>query len=259
MSWALRRKILYIIGVVLFFALLFGVPLFYWYNSIPSSCTNGKQDQGETSPDLGGPCRFSDPSTLAPSSVLWARAFKVRDGEYSAAGYIQNPNDDAGVGKISYQFKLYDSENVLVAERAGSTYVMPGGVTPVFENNISAGNRIVTHTFLTTQKDWRWEHLRDASKAIVVSDRKISDVMTNPRISAEARNSSVKNILNISFIAVAFDTAGNALAASASKIDRLDAGQSTSLVFTWPVPFAEPVGRVDILPILPPVPAWTAK
>ena len=259
MSWAARRRAIYALGVLTFFSLLFGIPFFSWYNSIPPSCTNRTQDQGETAPDRGGPCPLSDPASLAPSSVMWARAFKVRDGQYNAAGYIQNTNDFAGVEQVSYRFKLYDSENVLVAERDGATFVMPGGITPVFETNIDSGNRIVTHAFLTVAPDWQWKHLTDTSRVVVVSDRKVADVGTTPRISAEANNTSVSTILNISFIAVVFDTAGNAFAASASKLDRLDAGKSAPLVFTWPTPFPALVGRVDIIPLLPPAPAWTAK
>src|SRR4051812_12046883 len=116
MSWAMRRRILYAVGVFLFLCIVIGGPVAYHYLSEPATCSDGIQNQNETAPDRGGPCPLADENLLAPSSVMWTRAFKVRDGSYSATSYIQNPNDHAGVAQINYIFSLYDSQNVLVAE-----------------------------------------------------------------------------------------------------------------------------------------------
>src|ERR1700683_2811708 len=130
MSWAGRRKFLYITGIALFFAVIIGVPLAYKIATIPPSCQPPfLADQGPGSVP-GGPCLILNDSYLQPSAVLWARAFQVRDGSYNAVAYIQNPNANAGVISANYQFSLYDSENVLIAERSGTTYIMPGGITP---------------------------------------------------------------------------------------------------------------------------------
>jgi len=48
------------------------------------------------------------------------------------AAYIENPNDGAACASVAYHLGLYDSENVIVAERTGTTFIMPGGITPVF-------------------------------------------------------------------------------------------------------------------------------
>src|SRR5262245_56248218 len=128
MSWAMRRRVLYVIGVVIFFAVLIGVPVAIALHKAPT-CFDGVQNQGETSIDLGGPCTLLDPSAITPTAVMWARAFKLRDGMYDAVAYIQNPNSAAGVGSVKYHMALYDSENVLVAERFGDTPIMPGGIT----------------------------------------------------------------------------------------------------------------------------------
>ena len=253
----MRRRVLYIVGLALFFGTLIGVPLAYKYFTVPPTCSDGKQNQGETAPDRGGQCPRVDANTLAPSSILWARAFRVRDGSYTATSYIENPNDHAGVLHAPYIFRLYDQDNVLIAERAGETYVMPGGITPVLESAIGTGHRIVAHTFFQFTRPLTWEHYDDASVAITVNDRSLESADTSPRLEARADNTSVKNYLNVSFVAVIFDTAGNAFAVSATRLDRLEAGQSAPIVFAWPQPFAMQAGRIDIIPLLPPVPAWT--
>jgi hypothetical protein len=259
MSWAMRRRILYLLGVTIFFSVLIGVPVAYKLSTVPPTCHDGQQNQGETAPDKGGPCALVDTSMLAPSSVLWTRTFKIRDGSYSATSYIQNPNDHAGVANISYIFRLYDAQNILVAERRGETYIMPGGITPIYQPDIDTGNRSASHAFFEFTSKGTWEHFDDTSRLIRVTDRIVSDADTVPRLEAKATNTSVGAIADINFVAVIFDTAGNAFASSATHVDRLEAGDSKQIVFTWPNPFALQVGRIDIIPVLPPKAAWTEQ
>lgn len=246
MSWASRRRSQYAFGVVIFFVLLVGAPATYWYFSAPPSCSDGKQNQGETSPDRGGPCPLLDERGLSPSATLWARAFRVRNGSYNAVAYVQNSNEQAGVRTVGYRFGLYDEKNVLVAEKSGTTYIMPGRITPVFEGGILTGNRIATHTYFEFLEPLVWERMQDSAGVIQISDRQVSDEATAPRIRARATNTSVHDREAIVFTAVVFDGAGNAFAASQTTLASLSAGASADIVFTWPDPFNITIGRVDI-------------
>lgn len=252
MSWASRRRASYAFGVFLFFFILIGVPVAYWYFTIPPTCEDGIQNQEETSIDRGGPCLLLDEGSLAPAPVLWARSFPVRDGSYSAVAYLQNANDGAGVREVSYRFSLYDSENVLVAEREGSTFIMPGGVTPVFESGIQTGNRKAVRTYFVYTEEHVWERMQDRSHIVVINDKKISDTLTIPRVSASAINNSVRDIDDIHIIATVFDAAGNAFASSQTMMPKLKAGEKKDITFTWPDPFDISVSRIDIIPLVTP-------
>src|SRR3954467_14194633 len=115
MSWAMKRRVLYVLGVIIFLAILIGVPLAISLHKEPT-CFDGVANQGETSPDHGGPCVLLDEASITPNAVILARSFRVRDGTYAAIAYIENPNSGAGVEKVKYRMALYDSENVLVTE-----------------------------------------------------------------------------------------------------------------------------------------------
>lgn len=252
MSWASRRRTLYLSGVLLFFLVVIGIPLaVYLYR--PATCTDGVQNQEETSIDRGGPCPLLDEKSLSPHSILWARAFRVRDGSYNAVAYIQNPNDGAGVLSAPYRFGLYDENNVLVAETTGSTFIMPLSITPVFAGTIDTGNRVVARTYFEFTGPLTWQRLTNTTSAVTIRNKEIGDIATAPRASATATNVSVADVKDISFTAVAFDPAGNAFAASLTTAPRLAPKESTQIVFTWPEPFIYPVGRLDILTTLPPV------
>lgn len=255
MSWATRRRAAYGSGVFLFFAVVIGVPIAYWYLSIPVTCTDGIQNQGETSPDRGGPCPLLDEAALAPAPILWSRSFQVHDGSFNAIAYIQNSNLNAGIRSISYRFALYDTFNVLVAERSGSTFVMPGGITPVFESGIQTGNREAVRTYFIYTESPVWERLADRSRIIVINDKDLTGLDQSPRLSATALNTSVRDLTDIRLVATVFDQTGNAFATSQTKIPKLRGGEKQSIVFTWPDPFTITVGRIDIIPVIEPAAA----
>jgi hypothetical protein len=213
MRWAARRRTFYLLGIFVFFAIVAGIPLALWLSE-PPTCSDGVQNQGETAVDKGGPCPLLEERDLIPHAVEWARSFPVRGGAYSAVAYIENPNELAGVREASYRFRLYDENNVIVAERSGTTFVMPGKVTPVFEGALPTGNRKVSRTYFEFSGPLVWERLKDGSFSIRVSNQKMQDAGTTPRLSATVENTSVKDSRDIAFVAVVFDPAGNAIAAS---------------------------------------------
>ncbi len=260
MSWSARRRFLYITGIILFLLIVVGGPITYKIATIPASCHDGKQDQGETAVDRGGPCLLLDDHYLQPHAILWARSFRVRDGSYNAVAYIENPNPHAGVPAANYKFSLYDSQNILIAEQTGTTYIMPGDVTPVFTSDINTGNRIVAHTyFALTDSVLKWERMSNPTSVVSVSSKQVSNTDTDPQLSAIARNSSVTDLTNISFVGVVYDTAANAINASATILPRLSGDSQLRIGFTWPDPFAVVVGTEDVIPIMPPIPDPTAQ
>jgi hypothetical protein len=241
-------------GVILFFLVVVGGPVAYLIFSKPPTCFDGIQNQGETAIDRGGPCALLDPNALSPASVLWARSFHVRSGAYNAIAFIQNTNANAGVQQVGYHFGLYDDQNVLIAERTGTTFIMPGSVTPVFEGAIDTGNRVVAHTYFDFTEPLTWERLYDTSGTVSVSNTQISDVQTQPRVTATVTNTSVADMSGITFIAAVYDPAGNAFAASQTVLTSLPAGGSQQIIFTWPDSFNVTVGRVQIVPLSAPSP-----
>lgn len=252
MSWASRRRTAYTGGFILFIASLIGVPFFYWYISIPVTCFDGIQNQNETALDKGGPCQLLDERTLSPHAILWTRAFPVRGGTYGVISYVENPNKNAGVLQAPYRFKLYDERNVLIAERDGVGYIMPGNVTPIFEGAIDTGNRKVARAYLEFSAPLVWERLRDVSNPISVISKEITDINTAPRLTATIENSSVQDFHDIQFTAVIFDTAGNAFAGSSTVVPTLNDGERSEIVFTWPDKFEYVPGKIDVLPVLAP-------
>ncbi len=142
-----------------------------------------------------------------------------------------------------------------MAEREGDSFIMPGDVTPVIESRIDAGNRIVARTYFEFTDPLIWERMTNTATVLSVDNKELSNTDSSPRLSATAHNSAVVDAIAPSFVVVMFDSAGNAFAASQTQLDRLAAGASSPIVFTWPTPFPAQAARIDITPVLPPVPA----
>lgn len=260
MSWASRRRFLYIFVFLLIVGSLTLIPLVrYLYE--PGNCSDGKMNNGETAIDKGapdGPCRLLDERTLLPTTIVWSRAMPVRmpgaeQGSFSAVAYVENPNTNAGVMEAPYIFRLYDENNVLVAEVEGVTPIIPGNVTPVFVGGINTGFRKATRAFFEFTAPLVWHRLYDATEPITVPTKEIVDANTEPRLNAVIRNGSVVDLKDTQFVAIVFDTAGNAFAGSATEVQFLERGKQQDVAFTWQDPFPYLPGRIDVLPIMKPL------
>lgn len=254
---------MYLTGVFMFLLMLVGAPLAYIVLTVPETCHDGLLNQTETAPDRGGPCLLLDERRLSPTAIVWARTFRVRQASvsttsvsgarYNVVAYVENPNEGAGVIEAPYRFSLYDSENVLVAEREGVTFISPGGITPFFEGGIDTGNRVALRAIFTFTQPLTWVRSARTTDGITVSNIRTSDLDLAPRIQATVTNESPGPVLDTSFVAVIFDRGENAFAASATKLDRIASGASEEIVFSWPDPFPGIIGKIEILPVRQPV------
>jgi len=251
--WANKMRTMYIAGFLLLIALL-SAPSVYKALTPELTCNDGIMNQGETAPDLGGPCHYLNPSDLKPLSNQWARSFMVVPGLYSSISYIENPNPGGGIRKAHYIFKLYDERNILVAERLGQTFIPPGKVVPIFEGNMQVGGRVPKRTTFQFIDTLTWEAMGSQLAAEVhIANKVFKEVNGSPRLTAEVQNRGVYRLHNLVVVASIFDEAGNAIGASRTIIESLPADSTKTVVFTWPQAFTTFIARTDIVPLLPPV------
>src|SRR5436190_24111663 len=111
LSWGARRKIFY-------FSIIFGavaialVILIYPYFNREPTCFDNKMNGSESGLDCGGGCQKVCTPAALQLVTLWARAFEVLPGKYNVMAYIENQNRECGIPMISYEFQLYDADNI---------------------------------------------------------------------------------------------------------------------------------------------------
>ena len=122
-SWRTRRQFFYFaIFALAILAIIGGIVWYFWPEP---TCSDKKQNQGEQGIDCGGPCTPCL-GEIKDISQKWVRFFKNREGFYDIAALIENSNLFAGIPNFKYTFKLYDSNNVLITIKEGSTFINPG-------------------------------------------------------------------------------------------------------------------------------------
>lgn len=247
MSWATKRKLIYfliVIGVILVSS---AVPLWRVFNK-PPTCFDGKQNQNEKGVDCGGPCSLACKEEVSPLVVEWSRAFKVEDGVYDVVAFVENQNSNYGSGKAIYHFKIYDKDNILIAEKFGKTYVREREKFAIFESSIKTGKRIPQKVFFEFDPEMSWEKIDSKQLAISTKNKSVGEIDSSPRLNATIVNESFSGIKNLDLIAILYDINDNAISASFTNLSFLDKNSSKDVSFTWKEPFSVNPSRIDIIP-----------
>ncbi len=251
MSWALKRQIAYIFLLVVFFSAsgyLIAAPRL----KKPVSCVDNKQNGDETGIDCGGSCARACISQVDEVSILWARAFRVIPGRYNAVAYIENHNKNAAINKINYRFRFADANNIYIGKREGSTFIPPAGKIAIFEPAIDIGNSIPIYTTFEFTQAPGWIQVPEAKitqSKILVSDIKLKDEASSPRLTLSIKNNSFLPANNLSVIAILYDANHNAISASRTFLDILKEEEVKELNFTWPEPFSSMAVVKEIIPM----------
>ncbi len=251
MTWALRRQILYILILVLFFGGIAFLILYPQFNKAPT-CTDRKQNGTETGVDCGGVCAKACLEQTDDVSVLWSRVFRVVPGRYNAVAYLVNHNKNTAIEKINYRFRFADANNIYIGKRDGSTYVPPTGNFAVFEPAINLGASVpVFVTFEFTQVP-NWVTVSEDKinqVKTLVSNIKLTDPDTKPKLSATIKNDSLFTIPDVNVIAILYDASHNAVSASRTYVEVLNPEDIKNITFTWPEAFSGKVVAQEIIPI----------
>lgn len=244
MNWSSRRKFFYSLLVLIALSALVA-PLVYYFYPKPS-CFDGKQNQDEAGIDCDGSCAKVCVERTSPLKVLFTRQFLVSNNVYSVVAFVGNPNATLGAKNVPYIFKLYDERNILVAERRGSTDVLPGTSFPVFEGLIAAGARAPIRAFFEFTRTPHFERLPD-QPLLSVRNTQFDDT-DPPRLTATIVNQNIFQVQDISVVVMLYDAKDTVIAASQTLLDTIEKNGSAEVVFTWPQKLASPVGRIEIFP-----------
>jgi Mg-chelatase subunit ChlD len=242
--WAFWRRVQYITGAFIFFALIY-IGVYYAYLKVEPTCFDNRQNGDERDVDCGGGCTRICALDVLPPSVQWARSFHVVDGQYNAVAYIENKNLDAGSPRIGYTFFLYD-EDGLITERSGTTVLPPDSVYPIFEGRINTGARVPTQTFIELEKESLWLPATAGREQFVIEGRELTDADRSPRLTAQVRNTALTDARDLEIVATIFDTRGNALTSSRTVVPLMEGRASEDVVFTWPEPIAKTVRSCEV-------------
>jgi len=250
MTWTERRKFMYT-AVIALLVLGGGTILLYNQFKQEPTCFDGKKNGIEIGVDCGGTCSRVCEGQARNIVVLWARPFEVAPGVYNVVAYIENQNTNAGIRAVQYEFKLYDKDNILVAEPfRGTTFIGPNQRSAVFASGIQTGNRIPETVFFHFLEQPQWDIVEQqfGLQLLLPHDQSYQDLGTSAKVTATIENTSFYDLESVPVVAVIYDAQGNAFAASQTFIDRITQGANMPITFTWLEPFTQVPARIEIIP-----------
>lgn len=253
MSWASRKQVK---DIILAIIVLLLVVFAFTYKIIfkKPTCTDGKKNGTETGIDCGGSCSLYCSQEVSDPVILWSRAFPVVDNNYNLVAYIENRNKNSGIVSVSYEFRVYDSNNKLLGRREGKTFIPPNQQFAIFEPRFDAGERDLKSVAFQFTSPFVWVKKSPTLQALPISVKDIilDDNKDTPRLSAIIRNDSIYDIPAFEVIAILYDIDHNAINASTTHKDKLMNNSSLPVVFTWPeVLSGNPVTK-DVLILINP-------
>lgn len=248
MSWGTKRRNLVLSILFLFIIIPVSFIAFILLYE-PPSCFDTKQNGGETGVDCGGSCQLVCTSQAFDPVVLWERYFRVDEGIYNVLAYVENPNPTAEIVQASYVFKLFNEENVLIAEKPGIITLAPKSVRPIIETGLQTAKQVPTRVTFDFTSQFVFEKKDPKDALVIVKNEVIENERTSPRVKAAVQNISLQILNDIDVIVVVYDVFDNVLGTSSTFVPRLGAEESQDIVFTWPQPFAEDVVRIEVIPV----------
>ncbi len=247
MDWAQKRKlsvIAVLVAAVLAVLLILGFAVFY---KTPT-CTDQKQNGGETGIDCGGSCTTVCSAQAQPARVVFARALQ-QSGRSDLIAYLENPNADAYAKDAEVVIDIYGQDGSRTQKRARIT--LPArSATPLFLPGIAKG--AVQQVFVSFEEGapvWMrgtgW-----AQPAPSTGNIAIENATTRPRVTATIENRTAYVQRGVPLVATVFAADGSVIAASQTVVPLLPPQGSAQAVFTWNEPFLQPAARVEVVPLI---------
>ncbi len=253
MSWASKRQAIYLSIVLFIFGLLIFSILYPVLSKAPS-CVDGIKNGSELEIDCGGVCSRLCSSQVSEPIVVWSRAFPVVGSTYNLVAFIENQNRTAGVEKATYEFRAYDTENRLIGRREGTTFIPPNQQFAIFEPRFDAGQASIrTVSFMFTgQSLWMKKNPTLQTLPLRVGAVILGGEENTPILTAQMTNDSIYDMPAFDVVTILYDQDRNAIQVSKTHKEELRAGQTSSLLFTWPQSFSAQPVVWDIFPMINP-------
>ena len=242
MNWSFHQQVLYALGAFFLISIIASAMWFFVLYEKPS-CADGVLNQDEAGIDCGGVC--ANLCEAPKVAALWSRAVKIAPGVYHAVALVRNPEPMAGTRSLPYTFSLFDSENILIAERRGVMHLDPGEIAPLFEGSIVTGERTPARTFVTFDVG-EWSTMDRVSFPV----RIVSQVLDTKslRLTANVENTSSQGIRDITVSALLYAQDEMLVTASQTILSELGPREVREIIFTWQEPFPVDILRADIIP-----------
>ena len=206
------------------------------------SCFDGVQNQEELGVDCGGVCL---PCAGLPEQIRFDRASYVSGerGAVDALFYLENVNPQWGARAIPYTLFLDDAQGQVIAQRQGTTFLLPLERHPVIEQGIAVGDgEVIADTRVeigeTTWVEVAEYGIRDDELVVLVPT--FTQLTSGPdfaEVRGIVRNDAPFSFDRVEIYVVVSNRGGEVLGARATDMRTLRSGELREFRIAWRTPF----------------------
>jgi len=226
---------------------------FYYLFRAKPTCNDGKKNQSEENIDCGGPCQKCE--SIPPiENLIIAEKHVIQAGssKYDALVRIKNLNSLFGVANFEYSFDFFDGGGKLVAEKEGSSFILPAEAKYIFAFNATLKEKPERFDFRI--KSFRWQKFSSYEEPdIPVFQKEFSFVSSGSgfaELKAKIQNRSGYDFRKITTRAVLRNLQGEPVAINETNNNDVTTNEEREIIFNWNDPFSQDIDvqRIEVDP-----------
>lgn len=247
MSTRFAKQFLYATFYLVLWILFFGAIYGLFFRPV-ASCFDGKQDQGETGVDCGGPCATACTMGVQPPAVLGVNVFATSPTTETFLAQIANTNANLAAQYFEFSFELVNASGTVLQSFPGASFLYNNEVKYVALVNqpvgstTAASDASATWILAIPTSTTEWVASSSFGPAPLLTVENVATVVSSSTAGAtgsvlatgEVANSDTITFTNIFVIAVFKDANGNPIAASQTEIDSVAPDQTEPFSVSYP-------------------------
>lgn len=187
--------------------------------------------------------------SVQPLIVVSQELLKVGNLDYDFLAEIRNPNTDFGATSASFELRLFGRDNELLAEKSGTTVLLPGQTRYEIISPLKVDKEILNAEFRIINASW--ERLREfiPQTLFLVKNQEYASLPPGQgffRLGATLFNNSNFDFEKVDVYIILLDGSNNVLAVNKTDIRTFLAKTDRFFEVKWSKSFDGKVSRVEI-------------
>lgn len=240
---------LFFLGVFLILVAESSYYVYKIYFPTIASCKDNIQNQDEAGVDCGGICAMSPlfaecpppppPDKTKPIEVVWSKVFYSDIGTYDLAAKINNPNAYWGVASFEYNFIARDSNNAVVIDQKGTSYLLPESYDYIVIPSVKSNGNPVKAELNIVKEGQKWVSVSSVYNNLSLSlpfrekTYNAKDENGLPAAYAILTNATTFDFDKIDVKVILFDENNEPVAANASDRRTMRSGEEQFFRLFW--------------------------
>lgn len=244
------KKRLFIIAAyaVIFVGIIF---LIYQWTRPAPDCFDGKQNQDEQGIDCGGMCAKKCPIVARENLIVRQTGYVESGiaGSYDIYAEVANPNSSVGSGNFIYKFSVKNSAGEIMAEPAGTSFILPADKKYIIETNVAVKD--IPASVELSVSDPQWVETSDAYekpelKVVSKNYNEITSGIGFSEATGLLKNESPFSFSFIDLRIILENEDGKIVALNSTRMNTVNAGENRDFRVSWPNRFSGSASKMDV-------------